>query len=411
MNILQSFPDKDTLLKWQKSQQHNKIRKVNAHIHTPFSFSSFNNMNEIFSMCRDENISVLGINDFYTTDGYAEFYSLSLKNRVFPLFNIEFIGLLKEAQSNNIRINDPNNPGRIYFTGKGLKYPFSPEEQYRKILNEVIEESQVQVRAMIDKANKWFHHTNVKIELNYDRIKTAYAKELVRERHIAKAIRTAIFDTYSDTDVKIKAFGNLFDGKPLKSALTDIPALENEIRGNLLKAGGKVFVEENKKSFLGLDLLIKIIINAGGIPCYPVLLDDKNGNITEFEADFQKLCDELSAYNIACIELIPGRNDFVSLKNFVQFFDNKEFLILFGTEHNTPDIMPLTVTARGNTPLDDELTALSYENACVVAAHQYLVTKNAEGYINASGHVKISEKKAFTDLGKAVIEWYIRSEH
>ena len=81
-------------------------------------------METIFRMATDENIAVLGINDFFVTDGYEAFHNGSLKNKIFPLFNIEFIGLLKEEQKKGIRINDPNNPGRIYFCGKGLDYPF-----------------------------------------------------------------------------------------------------------------------------------------------------------------------------------------------------------------------------------------------------------------------------------------------
>ena len=77
-------------------------------------------METIFRLAKDENIAVLGINDFFVTDGYKAFRKGSVRNKIFPLFNIEFIGLLKEEQKKGIRINDPNNPGRIYFCGKGL---------------------------------------------------------------------------------------------------------------------------------------------------------------------------------------------------------------------------------------------------------------------------------------------------
>jgi len=406
MKLLKSFPDREELLKRYRNQPNHSVYKVNGHVHTPYSFSSFESIEQAFALAVNENVKMLGINDFYVTDGYTSFYENAIKNKVFPLFNVEFIGLLKEAQVNNIRINDPNNPGRIYFTGKGLKYPFSMDESYQKTLDEVIDESQVQVKAMIEKVNKWFLQTDIAIELNYKDVKKAYAKELVRERHIAKAIRIGVFEKYSEANQQVQAFEKMF-GKPLKSKLTDNPSLENEIRGNLLKAGGKAFVEENEKSFLGIDLLIKMIVNAGGIPCYPVLLDDSNGKITEFESDFQHLHDELLKHNVACIELIPNRNDFDVLKKFVQFFNTKGFVVLFGTEHNTPDLIPLTVVTRGNKPLDDELMTISYENACVIAAHQYLIAKGAEGYIASSGLAKMAEKNAHIELGKAVVDWYL----
>src|SRR5210317_2027764 len=99
--------------------------KVNSHIHTPYSFSAFRSIEEAFAMAEKEGIQVLGINDFFVTDGYSEFNETAEKYRIYPLFNIEFIGLLKEEQEKGIRVNDPGNPGRMYFCGKALDYPVS----------------------------------------------------------------------------------------------------------------------------------------------------------------------------------------------------------------------------------------------------------------------------------------------
>ncbi len=128
-----------------------EYREANAHIHTPYSFSAFSDLDSIFKMAVSEKVTVLGINDFYVTDGYDSFHKGCIENKIFPLFNIEFIGLLKEEQKNGIRINDPNNPGRIYFSGKGLDYPFHTGFMLRKQLKSVIRESQIQIKAMISK--------------------------------------------------------------------------------------------------------------------------------------------------------------------------------------------------------------------------------------------------------------------
>ena len=91
----------------------------------------------------------------------------------------------------------------------------------------------------------------------------------------------------------------------------------------------------------------------------------------------------LKNLGIECIELIPGRNDFNILKNFVEFFHKKGFIITFGTEHNTPEMIPLTVTARGSVPLDESLKRIAWEGACVIAAHQYLRADGRQGYVLA----------------------------
>jgi hypothetical protein len=404
-NILASFPGEQALLKMYPDV---RTLQVNGHLHTPYSFSAFEDIPQIFEMARKENISVVGINDFFVADGYGPFYREALKSNIFPLFNIEFIGLMKAEQQHNIRVNDPNNPGRCYFSGKGLDYPFTVDGRLSKKLNRIVEESQVQVRAMIDKVNGWFRQVGAGIALDYYKIRESLAKELVRERHIAKAIRMAVYDKYRTDPERNGLLAAIFEGSPTKSGLTDIPALENEIRGNLLKSGGRAFVEEDDNAFMNIDEVIEIIANAGGIPCYPVLLDDKNGNYTGYEKDPEHLWKELTGMKIRCVELIPGRNDALHLERFVRFFRDKGFVILMGTEHNTPDMIPLTCDTRGRVPLTPEMQRISYEGACVVAAHQYLRARKQHGFGSPGRPAGNDAVESLFKLGNAVIHYYIQ---
>ena len=45
---------------------------VNAHLHTPYSFSAFESIDQALDMAAAEGVKVVGINDFYSTDGYKE---------------------------------------------------------------------------------------------------------------------------------------------------------------------------------------------------------------------------------------------------------------------------------------------------------------------------------------------------
>lgn len=96
--FLSDFPLPEELRKRLIKNNFPVYREINGHIHTPYSFSAFTDMGTIFSMAKSENIAVLGINDFFVTDGYDDFYRRSMQNKIFPLFNIEFIGLLKDHQ-------------------------------------------------------------------------------------------------------------------------------------------------------------------------------------------------------------------------------------------------------------------------------------------------------------------------
>jgi len=405
--ILKDFPKKHELISWYRQHGTAAVPEINAHLHTPYSFSAFDSVEQIFKMATTEGISVLGINDFFVTDGYETFYNQSLQSKIFPLFNIEFIGLLVKEQKHNIRVNDPNNPGRTYFCGKGLDYPFELELQYECLLNNIRQESQVQVKEMIDKTNQILHTLDRRLSLKYSEIKRDLAKELVRERHIARAVRIMVFERFGTDSERIDFLRKLFGDKEVKADIKNEAALENEIRAILLKAGGRAFVAEDPDAFLPVDEIIETILNAGGIPCYPVLLDDTNGKCTEYESDMHRLRKDLEDMNVFCVELIPGRNDLGRLREFVTYFHNNRFVITFGTEHNTPELIPLQVKARGNVPLDNELKRISWEGASVIAAHQYLHAKGQQGYIRINGIADRDHMEEYIELGKAVIEKYI----
>jgi len=405
-SIFSSLPQPEELLKWYKSQTITKIPNINGHIHTPHSFSAFSEIDLAFKMAKEEGVSILGINDFYTTDGYEEFAALAVKNNVFPLFNIEFMGLQNDLQEAGIRVNDPSNPGRIYFSGKGLRQPAKMSQVSAEKIRNLKAESNRQTYEMVDKLNTYFGGTGVEIQFNAKEVQGRLAKGLFRERHIAQAIRIAVFDKEKTDFGRAKLLKQIFDGKEIKSAINDFAGLENEIRGNLLKAGGAAFVPEDPKAFLSLKEIIELIIDAGGIPCYPVLLDFGNENYTDYEEDKEKLLETLLRKNVYSIELIPGRNKFHILKEFVKFFHENDFVITFGTEHNTPKLDPLKISAGGGIDLDDELKLINYEGAAVVAAHQYLMTNGEEGYLK-NGIAKTDEKAGFIELGKAVIAKFL----
>ena len=383
------------------------IPDINGHIHTPYSFSAFSEIEQAFSMAKSEKVDVLGINDFYVTDGYNEFNRLAAQYRIFPLFNVEFIALNKEWQAVGIRVNDPGNPGRTYFSGKALAFPEKLSQAGGSRLADIKKGSQEQVKEMISLSNKWFCECGMPFELDYAAIKSAYAKELVRERHIAKAIREAVFLSFSGDDEIIKAFKTIYGDKPATADIHQSAALENEIRNNLLKAGGIAFVPEDDNAFISLEEAIGFIIKAGGIPCYPVLLDDKSGKCTEFESDYEQMYKELTSRNIFSIELIPGRNSIKFLEPFVEYFNNKGFVITMGTEHNAPDMIPVKCDTRERIPLTDFLRNVNYQGACVLAAHQFLVSKNKEGYINSEGIADIENRQNYIALGNAIIRYFI----
>ena len=385
------------------------IVRVNAHLHTPYSFSAFDSIAQALDMAAEEGVKVVGINDFYTTDGYAKWKQECAKRHLFPLYNIEFISLQAEDQANGIRVNDPNNPGRTYMSGKGLCNPTVLTEPYKTQFESVKNESNHHVEKMCAKLNEILENVNAGFSLDVEQIKRDLTKGSLRERHLAKALRLVVYEKAENNPTQISALlEKIFGGKSVNSDLNNYAALENEIRNNLLKAGGGAFVPEDPKAFLPLTDVCKIILNTGGIPTYPFLADDANGNFTDFENDVEKAAATLKERGIYSVEFITTRNSVEVLEKYAGYLHDNGFVVTFGSEHNTPAMEPIELKARGNTPLTDKLMRINYEGACVVAAHQDKVAKGEAGYVDADGKADPARRDEFIEYGNQLIQAAIR---
>ena len=383
---------------------YSQIPNVNAHLHTPYSFSAFEKLTDALDRAADEDVKIVGINDFYSMDGYEEWKSEALRRHLYPLFNIEFISLQQEDQERGIRVNDPNNPGRTYISGKGLRCPPRLSKPYLFQLDEVRAESNTQTLEMCSQINVLLMAYDAGFSLNFDTIKNLFTKGLVRERHIAKALRMSAYIHLKNKPEDIYAFfEKLFNGKPLKSDIFDYAGVENEIRSNLLKAGGAAFVPESPKAFLPMDDVCKIILAAGGIPTYPFLGDDAKGCFTEFENDLDKAAFILKQRGIFSTEFITTRNSIEALEKYAGYLYDNGFVVTFGTEHNTPAMEPVKLLARG-IPLTERLKQINYDGACVIAAHQERLRIGLPGYVDANGMANTANRDKFIKEGDALIQ-------
>ena len=345
------------------------IVEVNAHLHTPYSFSAFDNVSQALEMAQKEGVKVVGINDFYSLDGYREWSEECGRRRLFPLFNIEFISLNVEDQAAGIRVNDPNNPGRTYLSGKGLAYPVRLAGKEAQMLAQVREESNAQVERMCEKLNAHLTACGVDWQLSFSQIRNTLTMGSIRERHLAKALRLAIDSRVAEGE-RAEMYLRIFGGTPLKSDPENIAAVENEIRSRLLKSGGAAFVPEDPKAFLPMETVQRIIEAAGGLPTYPFLADDAKGGFTDFEGDLQKAADTLRKRGFRSVEFITTRNSTKVLESYAGYLRDEGFIVCFGSEHNTPALEPILLRTRDCNHLSEKLRAINYEGACRIAAHQ-----------------------------------------
>lgn len=378
---------------------------VNAHLHTPYSFSAFRNVDEALHLAQVEGVKVVGINDFYTTQGYGEWAEGCQKRGLYPLFGIEFISLNEADQLEGLRVNDPANPGRTYLSGKGLTFPFRLEEPYASQLASLQQEANRQVEKMCEKLNELLIDRQIGFVLDLEEIRKKLTHGSLRERHLARALRMKIYEHSGNEESQINAqFSILFGDKRLQSALQDDAGVENEIRAYLLKAGGAAFVPEDPAAFLPMESVCRIIRAAGGIPTYPFLADDPKGGYTDFEGDLEKVAEKLTERGFHSVEFITTRNDLQLLEKYASYLHEQGFVVTFGSEHNTPKMEPIRLFARGGVPLSERLREINYKGACVIAAHQHLEAQGLQGYLDDKGEAERSRRDEYISLGMRLVE-------
>ncbi len=352
---------------------------VNAHLHTPYSFSAFSSIGEALDKAAEEGVKVVGINDFYSTDGYGEWKEGCARRGLFPLFGIEFIALNAEDQAAGLRVNDPNNPGRTYISGKGLACPPILSGEPLQQLQAVRAESNAQVERMCAKLNEWLKAEGYGIVLDFKEIREKLTMGSIRERHLAKALRLALeryrcpvgagHDVLPDSN-KHNVIPDQNKHNVIPDLIGDPATIENTLRSKLLKAGGPAFVPEDPKAFLPMETVQRIIEAAGGIPTYPFLADDAKGHFTDFEGDLQQAADTLKKRGFRSVEFITTRNTTAVLEQYAGYLEDEGFIVTFGSEHNTPAMEPIRLRTRDAAELSPKLKAINWRGACAVAAHQ-----------------------------------------
>jgi hypothetical protein len=317
--------------------------EANAHIHLPPNFSAFHSVQQAMTLAADQGVRVLGASNYYDFGIYADFAALAWRHGVFPLFGLEIIALLQDLQHSAILINDPGNPGRMYICGKGM-VRFAPMTPVALELMRWIRGSDSErMRRMVDLVAGVFAGQGVKTGLDADRILTRIAERggfqrdsiCLQERHIAQAFQEEFFALVAphERQDKLSAILKISSQAGPEDALKT----QHEIRAALMKVGKPAFVAEK---FVDLDQAYRLVLELGGIPCYPTLADGAKP-ICAYEDPPEKLVKALQRNRMYCAEFIPIRNRPEVLERYVGTMRRAGIVVVGGTEHNTPDLLPL----------------------------------------------------------------------
>ncbi len=388
--------------------------EANAHIHLPPNFSAFSGVAEAVRLAHAEGVGVLGVSNYYDFRVYAPFADACRAAGLFPLFGLEAIAMLEPLREDGIRINDPGNPGKMYLCGKGIVGFDSPAPEAREILRRIREADDARMAEMTARLEARFAEAGLPTELDAEAIRqevvraTGAPPEAVtlQERHLAAAFQAALFRLVPErahAGALARLLGTSDASGPDPS---DALAVQGALRKHLMKAGRPAFVPER---FVSFDDARRLVLALDGIPCYPVLADGADP-VCPFEAEPAELAGSLLARGIAMCELIPHRNAPETLAAYATTLREAGLAVVAGTEHNTPDRLPLAPRGPGGAGIAPEIRAIFLEGACLVVAHQALRARNEPGFVDgegvpAGGYADADARiRHFARLGRAVLK-------
>ena len=358
---------------------------VNTHVHVPPNFSAFTRAADVIEAAVAQGAAAIGISNFYDQQVYDQFASLARDAGIVPLFGLEFITLDPVLEAASIKINDPANPGRMYLCGKGIN-PIKPKSEVALTTATTIRYgNDERASAMLDQIREHLASVGLPTSLTAAAVAATVAGRggvpvewvSLQERHIARAVEEAFRALPASERAALleAAFG-----APSAVDADDPAALQGEIRSRLLKSGTAGFVPEVP---LGFDEAYRYVLEMDGIPCYPTLADGVTPTCP-FEDPATDLAATLVARGIHAAELIPIRNTSAVVDEYVAAFTEAGLIVMAGTEHNTPDRIPLDPFCVDG-PVSDASRQAFWEGTCVVAAHQHLTSVGEPGFVDASG--------------------------
>jgi len=392
--------------------------KVNAHIHLPPNFSAFSTIPQVTDLAAAQSIAVLGVSNYYDYTVYHEFLSRAAERRIYPLLGLEIICMHDDLQDAKVKINDPANPGKMYVCGKGLTNLDPANLTAARVLGRFRVNDTARIQSMVQLMEQTFKQRGLSTGLTADAIIDAVVRRhgcprtavCLQERHVAQAFQQALFAKIPAAD-RLAKLPSLLAAPTTARSPDDAVAVQNDLRTHLMKVGKPAYVDE---TFVSFPEAFQLISAMRGIPCYPVLVDGIGSGvpIAEFEQPLDRLAPHLQSRNIHAAEFIPNRNAPEVVSAYTKALRAAGLIVTAGTEHNTLDLIPMEPVCKGGVPLPEDLQAIYWEGACVIAAHQFLTLLGQTGYVDAAGQLNPafpdaeSRIRSLAQLGAAVIAAY-----
>jgi uncharacterized protein YbjT (DUF2867 family) len=180
---------------------------VNAHVHVPPNFSAFGSVGEAVRRAAAEGVRVLGVSNYYDYRVYGEFAAEARRQGVYPLFGMEVIAAVEEPARKGVRVNDPDNPGRMYLCGKGITKYERMTKRAKELIGIIRGNDERRMREMIEKLAGLFRGAGVETGLDNETVVRMMVERYgcerdavtLQERHVALAFQEVLFEEEEET--------------------------------------------------------------------------------------------------------------------------------------------------------------------------------------------------------------------
>lgn len=362
------------------------IPGTNTHVHIPPNFSTDTTLDALLAQARSEGLRAVGTSNFFDLQVLPSFIDRARDQGVHPLLGVEMITVDTELEKAGWTINDPANPGRYYLQGRGLNADLvrsgkSETARVIKEANDLRGKTQVELLChVLQGAGAPFVITAEQITSEVaerNQVPTGWVS--LQERHISRAFadRLVALPTGEVEEILRRAFG----AAPT-AVLSDPGSVQTELRARLLKYGQPAFVADSPVTFAqGHEMALEL----GGFPAYCAVADGAKP-ICDYEQPAAELARRILEGNIFAAELITIRNTVKCVDQYVAAFLDAGLLVMGGSEHNTPNRLPLALACLDG-PISVFAARAFWEGACVVAAHQDLVARGETGFVSRKGEL------------------------
>ena len=402
-NFTQGLIDKDLSVRLEslslgvnESPREIKNGGINLHIHTNESFSVFRSVTEAVWHAYSGSIEYFGINDHYTTAGYDEFGKACDIAGIKAGFGMEIKTMDEEAYRKGIRVNDPENPGRVYLIAKGITRPLKKESKASVTLNSMQAAIRERNTKIADNLKRYAAEKGYQIEFGYEDAKALTPHGNASERHVIQAYCEKI-DLLKDNDAERKEiYEDIVGSEITDEDFQDVSELQSLVRSSLIRSGKPCFVAEDRAAFSSVEEVIDIFREFGAVPTYSVMAEP----ITPEEKDIEALLKKVKGRGLFAFDFLEFRTGEKRAKEVIDIATNYGFPVFIGTEHNMKKMLPMIGEIGKNPQFYDYLR----KSADFVIGHQILSELCDFGYIDPEGKPRMSDLKEgfgfFAGVGK-----------